>query len=310
VAVSFLGWNEEMVATNETATVAAAVVKQVGMVALSTGEAAGKAGLNMQTFGEEMTAAASKGRGFYDSQTAVAEAIDNTRAALKKNGKTLDEDTEKGRANRKELSNLAGQLLNNVDAQNKLGASSKDMSALANRNRDTFIRLAESFGMSKKAAADLADQMGLVKSKKIDFTVNTHDSAGRVNAVRNAMNGVRSKTVTLRVNVAGDEALHGHNAHGGIVGAAASGGARSGRTLINEYGPELVDLPPGTRVTSAPDTQRMMDAAANRNGEITVRLVADRSAERGFVAEVMRVLRAEIADFYGGSAQLALGQGE
>lgn len=306
---SVTGAGDSMAVTNQTATVTAAVQRQVGSVVLSTAEAAGVAGLNMQTFGEQMTAAASKGRGFFDSQTAVAEAIDNTTAALHKNGRTLDAGTEKGRANRKELSNLAGQLLNNLDAQTKLGASSSELSAKANENRNTFIRLARQFGLSKTEAGNLATEMGLIKSKSVDFTVNTHDSAGKVGAVRNALASVRSKTVTLRVNVSGDEALHGHNAHGGLVGAA-SGGVRGSRTLVGEYGPELVELPPGTRVQSNPDTQRLMGGAGPGGGTLTVRLVADRSAERGFVAEVMRSLRAEIADFYGGNVQLALGQGE
>lgn len=47
-------------------------------------------------------------------------------------------------------------------------------------------------------------------------------------------------------------------AHGGIVGAAASGGPRSGLTMVGEHGRELVKMSPGSRVYSNPDTERML----------------------------------------------------
>ncbi|WP_435253645.1 phage tail protein [Streptomyces sp. 1222.5] len=49
---------------------------------------------------------------------------------------------------------------------------------------------------------------------------------------------------------------HGKKAAGGIVGAAASGGLRSSLTWVGEQGPELLDLPAGSRVWSNPDSRR------------------------------------------------------
>ena len=46
------------------------------------------------------------------------------------------------------------------------------------------------------------------------------------------------------------------SAYGGIVGAAASGGVRSGSTWVGGHGPELLDLPTGARVWSNPDSRR------------------------------------------------------
>lgn len=50
-------------------------------------------------------------------------------------------------------------------------------------------------------------------------------------------------------------------AAGGVVGAAASGGIRSNLTWVGEHGPELVNLAPGTRVWSNPDSRRMQQQA-------------------------------------------------
>ncbi|MGW5616283.1 hypothetical protein [Streptomyces sp. NPDC003877] len=49
-------------------------------------------------------------------------------------------------------------------------------------------------------------------------------------------------------------------ASGGIIGAA-SGGLRSGWTMVGEHEPELVRLPFGSRVYSGPDTRRMQQQA-------------------------------------------------
>ncbi|MFF9002604.1 phage tail protein [Streptomyces achromogenes] len=54
---------------------------------------------------------------------------------------------------------------------------------------------------------------------------------------------------------------HGKKASGGIVGAAASGGLRSSLTWVGEQGPELLDLPAGSRVWSNPDSRRKLAAA-------------------------------------------------
>ncbi|MFI8301572.1 hypothetical protein ACIGCZ_37320 [Streptomyces nigra] len=56
------------------------------------------------------------------------------------------------------------------------------------------------------------------------------------------------------------EKAFGKKAAGGIVGAA-SGGIRSNLTWVGEQGPELLNLPPGARVWSNPDSKRMQRQA-------------------------------------------------
>jgi hypothetical protein len=94
-------------------------------------------------------------------------------------------------------------------------------------------------------------------------------------------------------------------AAGGVVGQAASGGARSGMAWVGEHGPELVDLPPGSRVYSSGDSNRM--AGQDNGRDVTVRLVADRTTERGVVDALFRMFRAEIQGQFQGDVQLALG---
>ena len=58
----------------------------------------------------------------------------------------------------------------------------------------------------------------------------------------------------------------GGKATGGLVGAAASGGIRQNMTLVGEQGPELVDLPAGSRVRSNPDTRRLFRSSGGNGG--------------------------------------------
>lgn len=107
--------------------------------------------------------------------------------------------------------------------------------------------------------------------------------------VNHQLNGINDVDITVRIHAVGlavaqtirDLARQGRiatgHAHGGIVGAAASGGMRSGLTMVGEHGPELAELPPGTNVRSNPDTMRMLAAAgAGSSGQpLIVQLVID-----------------------------------
>ncbi|MEU3982525.1 hypothetical protein AB0F77_20925 [Streptomyces sp. NPDC026672] len=116
---------------------------------------------------------------------------------------------------------------------------------------------------------------------------------------------------------------------GGIVGAAASGGLRSGLTMVGERGFELLDLPAGSRVWSNPDSRRKVAAAqapwasmltaprrapvpASAGGsEQRVAVVLEVHAGDGsrytefLVREIRRAVTAS-----GGDVQSALGQGK
>lgn len=128
---------------------------------------------------------------------------------------------------------------------------------------------------------------------------------------------IRDKTVTIRmktfglaaanaaVDVARTLAAMGY-AHGGIRGAQ-DGATSSGLTWVGERGPELVQMAPGSRVHTAGDSARM--AAGMGGGEMLLRMVVDRTTERGLVDLLMSMIRVEVVNQGGGDVQLALGRG-
>ncbi|MFI2632634.1 hypothetical protein ACH5A2_19880 [Streptomyces collinus] len=118
----------------------------------------------------------------------------------------------------------------------------------------------------------------------------------------------------------------GRKASGGIIGAA-TGGLRSGWTMVGEHEPELVRLPFGSRVYSGPDTRRMMQQGAwasmlniPRNGGARYTPAPAGGAQpivvhqtitldgRVVAQQIFDPLRKEIAN-RGGSVQRTLGQG-
>jgi len=73
---------------------------------------------------------------------------------------------------------------------------------------------------------------------------------------------IQSKTVTLTVRTSLDDQLglwgQGNNAYIGLPESnKATGGLGGGWTRVGEMGPEVVDLPPGSRVHNATNSAQM-----------------------------------------------------
>lgn len=96
-------------------------------------------------------------------------------------------------------------------------------------------------------------------------------------------------------------------ASGGIIGAAASGGIRSGMTWVGEQGPELVRLPVGSRVHPASGSRRAWDSMLNSgpgggSGPVVIEL---RSSGSDIDEFLLKLLRRAI-NVRGGNAQIVL----
>lgn len=102
---------------------------------------------------------------------ALEAAIDAAAEAVKKNGKTLDENTEKGRANQQALDDIANSGLSVVESLQKTNAPAEKVKQAMDESRTAFIKAATSMGMSKEEAKKLATALGLIKSKDVDINV-------------------------------------------------------------------------------------------------------------------------------------------
>ncbi|MHB9857607.1 phage tail protein [Streptomyces sp. YIM S03343] len=127
-----------------------------------------------------------------------------------------------------------------------LGASGSEIQSLNNLQG----QISKAAGAAGKATADAVYGAQIKAQQKL-----VNDLAAQQKKLTSAMDKL-TKAMEKAIKSA-----FGKKASGGIVGAAASGGMRSGLTLVGEYEPELLQLPAGARVWSGPDTRRKLAAA-------------------------------------------------
>lgn len=101
----------------------------------------------------------------------------------------------------------------------------------------------------------------MVTKKTVNIKARTAEAKHQLSLFQTYVNNLHGKSITIteyykRAN-AGQAPQYQHYAHGGVVGAAASGGPRSNLTWVGENGPELANLAPGTMVRSAGDSKRI-----------------------------------------------------
>lgn len=199
----------------QTNTIAGRVAGSTDAVATSFTAASGAAaGLTgnldgaVQSLEEQRVAAdsvSSANRSLYSSATAVGQAFDDAKKAAKDNGKTLSEVTVKGRANREVLAGLASTLGDNYTAFVKVNGEGAAASTLGGKLRASFVKAAQGFGLSEKAAIALADKiLGIPNSKTTKAYVNTHDAEARIRALQAKIDALRGKTVTITTHFKGD----------------------------------------------------------------------------------------------------------
>lgn len=119
-------------------------------------------------------------------QTQFEEAVDASTQALKDNGKTLNIHTEKGRANRDALDQIAIATLQWRTEAQKAGRSIKEQTRITQDGRAELVKMGQRFGMTKKAAKAYADEV-LGIPKRVATTIKL----SLINGIPRTIMGVR-----------------------------------------------------------------------------------------------------------------------
>ena len=223
---------------------------------------------------------------------ALEASFDAATKAAKDNGKTLDVTTEKGRANRQALIDIAN--------------AAQGVPSQMERSRKKFIEVAEAMGKSPKAAADLADKWGLVSDSSKKAAASTQkmaDEAKRL--IKQAADATKKLkelqvqadklgdkkikfSVSASVNKSADEIVYSVDGGGRMKFTAREFGGRvyAGQGyLVGEKRPELFfpdvngriePQVPAAMTSAGIDYERLADAIASRGisfaviaGEVT-----------------------------------------
>ncbi|MEU1518308.1 hypothetical protein ABZ490_40225 [Streptomyces sp. NPDC005811] len=147
-------------------------------------------------------------RSAYDAETKFEAAIDGAAKALKENGATLDQHTDKGRANRDALSELAAATAEAAAQARESTGMWSASNAILQRGRGEFIKYAESMGLSKEEAKGLADQLLKIPNKNLVLKMNKEDAQAGLEAFNAAVKRTPgSKSVTLKTLSRGAESI-------------------------------------------------------------------------------------------------------
>ena len=149
-----------------------------------------------------------------DAENAAAAAYDDAKVSIEENGKTLDVSTEKGRANRSALDDIAESGYDLIESMRANGASQTKLQGTMERTRERFIGVARQMGLSKEGANALADELGLIpKNVDVDISADGGPARRESKATRDYINGL----------------------HAAIDVAADTGSARAEANAVYEY---------------------------------------------------------------------------
>lgn len=180
----------------------------------------------------------------------------------------------------------------------------------------TMMAIAADWAVAITSAASIA--FGWVPGLGPKLDKAAHKAAQFKEAVNKQLNGINDVDVQVRIKVAfgnfwgvvGDmtaalKHLGAIKASGGVTGHAAEGGPRAGLTWVGEHGPELVNVPAGSRVYSNPDSMRMLAGQGNQGRPILVQLVLDGAI---LAQKMLDPTRDMVSRRFSGSVQAAYGR--
>jgi hypothetical protein len=197
------------------------------------------------------------------AQRDLKSAIADVSSQIKDNGKTLDENTEKGRNNADFLDGLAGKHLKAAEAIYKETGSEAQYRASLVKSRASLVETAQKFGMSRAAAERYADSvLKIPPTRKTTVTVVGIPAAAKaVDDLKLRLRGLDGKVVTTTIRVVERT-------------AGQSGGSTHGGQVRGTGGPDPVHQATGGYIAGAGTATSDSIPAYLSNGEYVVKAAA------------------------------------
>jgi hypothetical protein len=137
-------------------------------------------------------------RSAFDAETKFEAALDAVDKAIKDNGATLDVHSEKGRANREALSQMAGATAEAAAKARENGASWSTVSGIWDKGRKSLVDNITAITGNRREAERLANQLLRMPSPKLRLEMRTEDAIKGLGSVVAAMRKApNAKSVTV-----------------------------------------------------------------------------------------------------------------
>lgn len=206
--------------------------------------------------------------------------------------------------------NVEGFRAQAVEKLNAIGAAGINFGRnldRANKKRKLDADIASWQAKLTRARSDLKRTTS--QKARAKLTADIQDLQNKIASARRQLAALNGRTATtyvrtVKYGIGAEAANAARRATGGVVGTAASGGVRGNLTMVGEHGPELVQLPTGSRVRSNPDTRRIL--GGNRPGSGAAKLMIDAAGD-DLSQLLLKILRLAIRN-EGGDVQLVLGR--
>lgn len=138
------------------------------------------------------------------------ESIDAATESLKENGRTLDINTEGGRANQAALDQIA-------DSFNNLSAEQQSNVATQRRARDAYINTAVAMGMQREDARKLAKQLFEIPTDiRVKIAADTAAAMNKLRGIKEYIAGISGKVIKIAIQ-GGTPGGITRNADGGYI---------------------------------------------------------------------------------------------
>ncbi|MGC3953423.1 MAG: phage tail tape measure protein [Propionicimonas sp.] len=187
----------------------------------------------MAGYTDELLAAGDAQLGLRGHHRAFEAAIDAAAEAVKRNGKTLDDSTRKGRENGEALDAIAASGKAVVNDLRNMDAPLDEVRAAMSTARSEYIAAAEAMGMGSEKAKGLADDLGLIPSEIYVKVKTDLDPSGI-----NAWNAWQPKSKTAKIYTTPGGRKFTGEADGGILTTGTGG------RLMRTYDDGGLALPP------------------------------------------------------------------
>jgi len=214
-------------------------------------------------YGSALTALNGTTQTVDDAQNSLAQQMLNAKTSFAQNKYSMDLNTQAGIDNRNALSAAAKAITQLGISQYQATGSIGNANDVIQAQIRQFVANTGATGKNKDAIYAYLESLAKIPPNvSTDVNLNTSGAFGQLANLLETINTssgvvhVYESTSGVVTNSSFGRGF-GAKASGGVVGAF-SGMVRGGRTLVGEYGAEVVDLPMGSTVHSNPDTQRML----------------------------------------------------
>lgn len=249
-------------------------------------------------------------RGFQAAADGILGAIEMIMGGIVRFAEMLGLPSAKLRDQKRDFENWRNGVVADIEgAANKVRGFTETIAQQNARNKMTadISMLEAKVRQAKQRLQETNDKK--VKSKIRADISNLTAELNRARAKLAAFDGTTAtaRIITIQQTISKHDPSGGRPffSKGGITGAA-TGGVRNNMTWVGERGPELLNLPPGTQVSSNPDSMRKArQAGGGGGGMMLIQLkIGDRDLGEILVDPMRKAVAAR-----GGNVQATLGKG-